>query len=73
LAAACVFAQAQPYPSKPIRLIVPFPAGGTADFAARTVAQALSQTLGQPIIVDNRGGADGAIAGNAVIGYAPDG
>jgi tripartite-type tricarboxylate transporter receptor subunit TctC len=73
LAAACVFAQAQPYPSKPIRLIVPFPAGGTADFAARTVAQALSQTLGQPIIVDNRGGADGAIAGNAVIGSAPDG
>jgi tripartite-type tricarboxylate transporter receptor subunit TctC len=73
LAAACVLAQAQPYPSKPIRLIVPFPAAGTADFAARAVAQALSQTLGQPIVVDNRGGADGAIAGNAVIGSAPDG
>jgi len=73
LATACLLAQAQPYPSGPIRLIVPFPAGGTADFAPRTVAQALSQALGQPIVVDNRGGADGAIAGNAVIRSAPDG
>jgi tripartite-type tricarboxylate transporter receptor subunit TctC len=73
LLSACLSAQAQPYPSKPIRLIVPFPAAGTADIAARTVAQALSQGLGQPIVVDNRGGADGAIAGAAVIGSAPDG
>jgi len=70
---ACLSAQAQPYPNKPIRLIVPFPAAGTSDIAARTVAQALSQGLGQPLIVDNRGGADGTIAGAAVIGSAPDG
>ncbi len=66
-------ALAQPYPNKPIRMIVPFPAGGAADLAARTVVQALSAGLGQQIIIDNRGGADGAIAGNAVISSAPDG
>ena len=66
-------AHAQTYPNKPIRMIVPFPAGGAADLAARTVMQALSQGLGQPVIIDNRGGADGAIAGNAVISAAPDG
>ena len=76
LAASCLVAQegnAQTYPSRPIRLIVPFPPGGSADFAARTVAQALSQSLGQPVIVDNRGGADGAIAANAVIASPADG
>ena len=73
LASACLMAQAQPYPSKPIRLIVPFPAAGSTDFAARTIAQALSQGLGQTIVVDNRSGADGAIAGNAVMSSAPDG
>ena len=73
LAFACLAGQAQPYPSKPIRLVVPFPAAGTADIAARTVAQALSQGLGQQIVVDNRGGADGAIAANAVTGSPPDG
>jgi tripartite-type tricarboxylate transporter receptor subunit TctC len=71
--AACVGAWAQPYPNRPIRMIVPFPAGGTADVSARTIAQALSQGLGQQIIVDNRGGADGAIAANAVIASPPDG
>jgi tripartite-type tricarboxylate transporter receptor subunit TctC len=63
----------QPYPSKPIRLIVPFPAGGAADLTARIVNQALSETLGQPMIIDNRGGADGAIAGEAVRSAMPDG
>ena len=66
-------AHAQPYPNKPIRMIVPFPPGGAADLAARTVVQALSNGLGQQIIIDNRGGADGAIAGNAVVSSAPDG
>ena len=73
LACACLAGQAQPYPSKPIRLIVPFPAAGTADIAARTVAQALSLGLGQQIVVDNRGGADGAIAANAVTASPADG
>jgi tripartite-type tricarboxylate transporter receptor subunit TctC len=73
LLSACLSAQAQPYPNKPIRLIVPFPAAGAADIAARTVAQALAQGLGQQIVVENRGGADGAIAGAAVIASAPDG
>ena len=58
-------ALAQPYPNKPIRMVVPFPPGGAADLSARIVVQALSQGLGQQIIVDNRGGADGAIAGLA--------
>ena len=66
-------AHAQPYPNKPIRMIVPFPAGGAADLAARTVMQSLSQGLGQQVIIDNRGGADGAIAGEAVMRANPDG
>ena len=66
-------AHAQPYPNKPIRMIVPFPAGGAADLAARTVMQSLSQGLGQQVIIDNRGGADGAIAGEAVTRANPDG
>jgi Uncharacterized protein conserved in bacteria len=56
LAFACLAGQAQPYPSKPIRLVVPFPAAGTAAITARPVAQALAQGLGQQIVVDNRGG-----------------
>ena len=73
LFAALPGAHAQPYPNKPVRMIVPVPAGGAADLAARTVTQALSQVLGQPVIIDNRGGADGAIAGDAVSRAAPDG
>lgn len=73
LTCAGTAAQAQPYPNRPIRMIVPFPAGGAADLAARTVVQALSQGLGQQVVIDNRGGADGAIAGNAVISSQPDG
>lgn len=72
-AAASLPVFAQPYPNRPIRLIVPFPAGGAADLAARTITQAFSQQLGQSVVIDNRGGADGAIAGDAVRTAPPDG
>src|SRR3954471_9685228 len=64
---------AQGYPAKPVRVLVPFPPGGGVDVVARLVAQNLSTTLGQPMVVDNRAGADGAIATEATIRSAPDG
>jgi len=64
---------AQAYPSKPIKLIVPFPAGGTTDIVARIVAQRMSETMGQPVVVDNKGGAGGAIGADLVAKAAPDG
>ena len=75
--ALCAFtaaaAAAQPYPTRPIRLVVPFPAGGTADLVARAIAEPLSQSLGQPVVLDNKPGADGAIAGDVVRKSSPDG
>ncbi len=65
--------QAQAFPSKPIRLVVPFPAGSATDSIARSVGASVSAAIGQPVLVDNKAGADGAIAGSEVARAAPDG
>ncbi len=69
----CHSVQAQQYPSKPIRMIVPVPPGGGADFVARSYASRLGDALGQQVVVDNRGGAAGIIAMEATAKAAPDG
>jgi tripartite-type tricarboxylate transporter receptor subunit TctC len=63
----------QAYPSKPIRLVVPFPAGGSLDAVARAIGQKLSISWGQPVIIDNRPGAGGNIGADLVAKSAPDG
>src|SRR3569833_3477205 len=79
LVAACIAmataaaASAQPYPSRPITMIVPFGAGGPTDALARIITTRMSQTLGQPILIENVTGAAGTIAAGRVARAAPDG
>src|SRR4051812_31087365 len=61
---------AQGYPNKPIRIVVPFPPGGSADVLARTIGDKLSKSMGQPVVVDNKPGA-GGIPGAAAVAVAP--
>ena len=69
----CVHAQAQEFPGKPVRLVVPFPPGGGTDVVARTVAPKMAEVLGQPIIVDNRAGAGGNVGAELAARSPADG
>lgn len=75
LAAALAFAAPSfaQYPNKPLRIVVPFPAGSATDTITRILGQSVSAAVGQPVLVDNKVGADGAIAGAEVVKAAPDG
>ena len=73
LTLAPALASAQPYPNKPVRILVPFAAGGAVDVLARTIGQALSKTWGQQLVIENRPGAGGVIASQALIQSPPDG
>ena len=66
-------AETASYPNKPIRIVVPFPPGGSTDFFARSIGQKLSEAWGQQVIVDNRTGANGIVGTEIVAKSAPDG
>lgn len=71
--AACDSVSAQPFPSRPVRFIVPFPAGGVADVTARLIGQRLGEALGQTVVIENRTGASGTLGVDAATKATPDG
>src|SRR6202171_2215411 len=73
LALTSLAAAADDYPNRPVRLIIPFPPGGSNDVVGRLVAKQMSDQLGQTVFVDNRGGAGGTIGTEAAVSAAPDG
>ena len=73
LLAVAATASAQPFPTKPIRIIAPFPPGDSVDFTARVVAPKLAESLGQQVVIDNRSGASGNIGSELAARAAPDG
>jgi tripartite-type tricarboxylate transporter receptor subunit TctC len=73
LASCAPLAHGQPYPVRPIRIIVPWPAGGSADILGRITGQRLGDALGQPVVIENRGGASGNIGTEAFVRSPPDG
>ncbi|HLB78332.1 MAG TPA: tripartite tricarboxylate transporter substrate-binding protein, partial [Candidatus Dormibacteraeota bacterium] len=66
-------AHALDFPARPVTIVVPFPAGGAADFVARTIAPKLSERLKQPVVIDNTAGASGTVGAAKVVAAAPDG
>jgi tripartite-type tricarboxylate transporter receptor subunit TctC len=73
LAMPAAFAQAPAYPAKPLKLVVPFSPGGASDLTARTLAQKMGESLGQPIVVENKPGVNGALGIDSVAKSQPDG
>jgi tripartite-type tricarboxylate transporter receptor subunit TctC len=73
LALACPLASAQGFPSRPVKIVVPFAPGGNLDITARVLGESMSKQLGQPFVVENRAGAGGAIGSEVVARSAPDG
>jgi tripartite-type tricarboxylate transporter receptor subunit TctC len=73
LLAIAASAHAQPWPSHPVRFIIPFPAGGSTDIVGRVIGDKLAQALGQPFVIDNRGGAGGTTGSDAAAKSPPDG
>src|SRR3954468_10825125 len=71
--AICVHASAQGYPAKPVRILVPFPPGGTADLLTRLTAEKMTASFGQQFVVENRAGAGGSLAAEHVARAEPDG